>query len=54
MQRLCGNKADLHTISERGIVRASYVASLYATSSVARDDRVGCSRYRASKMSRLG
>ena len=54
MQRLCGNKADLGTFSERGKVRASYVASLYATSSVARDDRDGCSRYRASKMSCMG
>ena len=54
MQRLCGNKADLRAFSERGTVRASYVRYLYATSSVARDDRDGNSRYRVAKMSQLG
>ena len=37
--------------SERGMVKALVVHSLQATSCVARDDRDGCSRYRASKMS---
>ncbi len=39
--------------SERGMVKALVVQSLQATSCVARDDRDGCSRYRASKMSAL-
>ena len=37
--------------SERGSVQALVDQNLQATSSVARDDRDGCSRYRASKMS---
>lgn len=37
--------------SERGTVKALVDQSLQATSSVAREDRDGCSRYRASKMS---
>ena len=39
--------------SERGMVQALVDQNLQATSCVARDDRDGRSRYRASKMSSL-
>ena len=39
--------------SERGTVQALVDQNLQAISSVARDDRDGCSRYRVSKMSAL-
>ena len=38
------------TFSERGMVKALRIPSWQATFSVAREDRDGCSRYRAAKM----
>ena len=40
-------------LRERGMVKALVDRNLQAISCVARDDRDGCSRYRASKMSAL-
>ena len=51
MQKQCGKEADRKTVSERGKVEAPWWKDLQAASAVARDDRDGCSRYRAAKMS---
>ena len=51
MQRLYENKAGLTDQSERGMVEAPWSAVSASHFRVAREDRDGCSRYRASKMS---
>ena len=51
MQIRYGSQADFGGISEKGTVEALCVSDPQATSAVARDDRDGCSRYRASEMS---
>ena len=53
MQKPCGNKAAFSFFSEREPVQA-LDENLQATSCVARDDRDGCSRYRAAKISPFG
>ena len=57
IQKICKNHAEtkqfLSIFSEREPVRA-LEEILQATSCVARDDRDGCSRYRAAKISLSG
>ena len=50
MQRPCGNKSLFGHPSERGMVKAPCAGDV-SHFRVARDDRDGCSRYRAAKIS---
>ena len=53
MQRHCGNKASGSIQSERGSVKA-LMQNLAGHFQVVRDDRNGCSRYRAAEMPHHG
>ena len=46
-----GKQSRRQTVSEKGMVEALRILLRQATFAVARDDRDGCSRYRAAKMS---